>query len=74
MVKISEELQRRIDVLERNDPDECEEIATLLVLEIGFIPSSTAHTMFMLQDDDAELRGRLTGRPIRPMPGQDLPQ
>jgi hypothetical protein len=65
-MSIPEAIQRRIDALERNNPDECEEIATLLTLEIGYIPSATAHYMFMLQDDASELRRRLVGRTIKP--------
>ena len=66
-------IDRRIDALQRNDPDEAEAIAFALVYEMGYCPSGTAHYLFMMQDDDAPLRKRLTGLDIRPEPGEGLP-
>jgi len=68
-VTIPEDIDKRIDALTRNDPDEAEDIARALVYAIGFCPSSVAHTMLMMQDDDADLRARILGLKIHPMPG-----
>lgn len=65
-VIIPPDIERRIDSLERNDPDEAEAIAEALVYAIGHIPQATAHYLLMMQDDAANLEARLNGRPIRP--------
>lgn len=71
---IPEDVQRRIDALERNDPDEAEEIATLLVLSIGGIPAGVAHYMLMLQDDPTNLGQRLGQRTIIPPANGVMPR
>lgn len=68
-VTIPDDIDKRIDALTRNDPDEAEDIARSLVYAIGFCPSSVAHAMYMMQDDDGDLRARFRGLEIRPLPG-----
>lgn len=68
-VTIPDDIDARIDALERNNPDEAEDIARALVYAIGFCPSSVAHHLYMMQDDDRGLRARFRGLAIRPLPG-----
>lgn len=58
-------LEDAVDALDRNDVDGAEHVAREYLIAFGYIPASTAHYLFMLQDDDNELRRRLTGLDIR---------
>jgi hypothetical protein len=68
-MKIPDDIDRRLDAMARNDPDEAESIARAFLYAVGYIPAATAHYLFMLQDDDADLRRRLIGLNIKPEPG-----
>lgn len=68
-MKIPPAIADRIDVVERNNPDEAEDIVRSCVYEMGYCPSSVAHYLFKMQDDDGDLRARVRGMDIRPMPG-----
>lgn len=58
-------LEDAVDALVRDDIDGAEFVAREYLLTFGYIPASTAHYLFKLQDDDTELRRRLTGLDIR---------
>ncbi len=68
MAKIPDELERRLDALERNNPDEAEDIMRGCVFEMGYCPSSVAHYCTMLQDDGETFRARIVGITIKPAP------
>jgi len=72
--EIPEDIDRRIDAVSRNDVDEAESIARALVYAIGYCPSGVAHYLLMLQDDDADLRGRLSGMTIETPAGESVPR
>ena len=67
-MKIPDELQRRYEAVERNDPDEAAAIMQALAVAIGYCPAAMAHYLFMLQDDDDGLRKLVAGLDIRPEP------
>ncbi len=68
MAKIPDELERRLDDVERNEPDEAEAIIRDCIFAMGYCPSSVAHYLVMLQDDGAAFRARIAGLDIRPAP------
>lgn len=70
-MQIPDDIDRRYEAIERNDPDEAEAIITALITRCGYCPSSVAHYLFMLQDDDTDLRNRVVGLDIRPEPHAD---
>jgi hypothetical protein len=69
MTTIPDDIERRYEAVQRNDPDEAEAIVQALIYAIGFCPSSMAHYLFMLQDDPTDLRKRVVGLEIHPTPG-----
>lgn len=68
MAKIPDELERRLDDVGRNDPDEAEAIIRDCVFAMGYCPSSVAHYLVMLQDDGEAFRNRIAGMTIQPAP------
>lgn len=50
--------------LQRNDLDGAERVASSLVREFGHLPAAIAHYLYLLQDDDSDLRRRLSGLQI----------
>lgn len=64
-MQIPDEIDRRIDSLGRNDPDEAESIIQALVYAIGYCPAATAHYLILLQDDQEAFRTRISGLQIR---------
>lgn len=64
-MKIPDDIDRRIDSVGRNDPDEAESIIHALIYAISYCPAATAHYLIMLQDDQETFRSRIAGLEIR---------
>lgn len=70
MPKLPTDIERRLDDLGRNDPDEAEDIARACIFAIGYCPASVMNYLVMLQDDMAAFVARTKGLEVRPAPGQ----
>lgn len=68
MKQIPDYITRRLEAIGRNEPDEAETIMRELVYAIGYCPSSTAHYLIMLQDDQEAFRRRIHGLRIQDSP------
>lgn len=64
-MQIPDNIDRRIDSVGRNEPDEAEAIIIELIYAIGYCPAATAHYLILLQDDQDSFRARINGLEIR---------